>query len=247
MYEFQNIKNNHNIIENITDKIPIFQKEELSLFINFGASNDSNCCIEQNKFLNNKRDKDITVLKEKKHTKYSYDNLKRKCKHLVIENVLDFINKKIYEAYDGDIGIGLTTKKLMKLNQFQKINGDVDFNKKLLTMSLREIFSQNITRKIRLFESDHNKKLIETIIREKKELFEKIFNLTFIECVEHFIGEKEIEELRGLRLFSELKNEIIDKYKTDGESYYENLKLFLKEFENKINKVKSRKKRKKNN
>ena len=100
---------------------------------------------------------------------------------------------------------------------------------------------------VRLFESDHNKKLIETIIREKKELFEKIFNLTFIECVEHFIGEKEIEELRGLRLFSELKNEIIDKYKTDGESYYENLKLFLKEFENKINKVKSRKKRKKNN
>ena len=51
----------------------------------------------------------------------------------------------------------------MKLNQSPKTNADVYFNKKLLTMTLREIFSQNITRKIRLFESDHNKKLIVTI------------------------------------------------------------------------------------
>ena len=135
----------------------------------------------------------------------------------------------------------------MKLNQNQKTNADVDFNKKLLTKTLRDIFSQNITRKIRLFESDHNKKLIETIIKEKKDQFQKLFNLTFVQCIEHFAGNKEIEELRGLRLFSELKNEIIDKYETDGESYYENLKIFLKEFENKINKVKPRKKKKKNN
>ena len=247
MYEFQNIKHNHNITENIYDEIPIFQKEELSLITNIGASNDYNCCNEVNKFLKNKIAKDALILKEKKHTKFSYDNLKRKCKHLVIENVMDFINNKIYEAYDGNIGFGLTKKRLMKLNQSQKTNADVDFNKKLLTMILRDIFSQNITRKIRLFESDNNKKLIETIIKEKKDQFQKLFNLTFVQCVEHFAGTKEIEELQGLRLFSELKNEIIDKYETDGESYYENLKIFLKEFENKINKVKPRKKRKKIN
>ena len=215
--------------------------------MNFYASNDSNCSNNENKLLKNKKARDTQITKEKKHTKFSYDNLKRKCKHLVIENVLDFINNKIYEAYDGNKSFGLTKKKLMKLNQNQKTNADVDFNKKLLTMTVRDIFSQNITRKIRLFESDHNKKLIETIIKEKKDQFQKLFNLTFVQCIEHFAGNKEIEELRGLRLFSELKNEIIDKYETDGESYYENLKIFLKEFENKINKVKPRKKKKKNN
>ena len=67
----------------------------------------------------------------------------------------------------------------------------------------------------------------------------------FIQCLEHFIENKKIEELNGLTLFSELKDEIINKYKNDGESYYENLKLFLKQFQNKINRAKSRKKRKK--
>ena len=73
---------------------------------------------------------------------------------------MDFINNKIYEAYDGNIGIGLTTKKLMKLNQSQKTNADVDFNKKFLKMTLKEIFSINITKKIKLLDSEHNKNLI---------------------------------------------------------------------------------------
>ena len=49
---------------------------------------------------------------------------------------------------------------------------------------------------------DHNKKVIEKIILEKKDKFEKLFNLTFIECLEHFIGEKNIEELNGITLFT---------------------------------------------
>ena len=61
--------------------------------------------------------------------------------------------------------------------------------------------------------------------------------------MQHFVGEKEIEGLNGLTLFSELKEEIKQKHEKDGESYYENLKLFLKGFENKITRAKSRKKR----
>ena len=87
-----------------------------------------------------------------------------------------------------------------------------------------------------------NKKLIETLLLEQREKFEKLFNLTFIECLEHFIGDKEIEELNGLTLFTELKDQIIKKHVKEGELYYENLKLFLSDFENKINKAKLRKK-----
>ena len=130
-----------------------------------------------------------------------------------------------------------------KMNQSQKANANVEFNKKFITKNLKEIFSQNITQKISLHEPDHNKRLIDKLLSEKKDKFEKLFNLTFIQCLEHFVGDKEIEELKGLKLFSELKEEIVKKYEKDGESYYQNLNIFLKEFENKINRAKPRKKR----
>ena len=182
--------------------------------------------------------------KEKKpHTKFSYDNLKRECKHLVIENVMDFINEKINIVYDGNIGEGLFKKQLMKLNQEQKKNSGVEFNQIFLTKTLKEILSQNITKRIKFYKEDHNKVLINRLIEEKKDEFESLFNLTFIDCVEHFIGNKKVEELDGLTLFSELKDSILEKYENDGESYYNNLELFMKDFKNIINNAKPRKRK----
>ena len=209
----------------------------------FNSTNERYFINAINTLLNKKRENDYNPKFEKKHTKFSYDNLKRECKHLVIENVINFVNKKIVEVYEGNIGNGIITKKLLKLNQSQKINSDVEFNKLFINKSLKEILSQNITKKYKLFGQDHNKKVIEKIIVEKKSEFEKLFNITFIECVEHFIGKKKIKDLDGLTLFSELKEQILNKYEKDGESYYENLKMFLERFENKINRAKSRKKR----
>ena len=88
--------------------------------MNFYASNDSNCSNNENKLLKNKKARDTQITKEKKHTKFSYDNLKRKCKHLVIENVLDFINNKIYEAYEGNKSFGLTKKKINEIKSKSK-------------------------------------------------------------------------------------------------------------------------------
>ena len=210
--------------------------------MNIMSTKEINYSNNENRLLGNKREKDLIKIAVKKDTKYRYDNLKRECKHLVIENVMKFINDKIYEAYKGNIGNGLTKKKLMKLNQFQKANADAEFNKTFIRKTLKEILSQNITKQINFYDQDHNKKLIETLLLEKKEKFEKLFNLTFNECVEHFIGDKQIEELNGLTLFNELKEHIIKKRGKEGELYYENLKLFLKDFESIINKAKPRKK-----
>ena len=221
--------------------------EEINQNLTFNSTNEK--YLENNinmLLLNKKRKEDFDNKRiREKHTKYSYDNLKRECKHLVIENIMKFINNKIYEVYEGNIDNGLLKKKLLKLNQAQKINADVEFNKIFLNKTLKDILSQNITKQITLYEPDHNKKVIDKVISEKKDIFEKIFNLTFIQCLDHFIENKKIEELNGLTLYSELKEEIINKYENDGESYYENLKLFLKQFQNKINRAKSRKKRKK--
>ena len=239
-------KSNHSFIQ--PEKIGTFNfpesiNEDNKQNITLNSTNEIYFYNNANILLNNKRN-DNNKKQSSKHTKYSYDNLKRECKHLVIENVMKFINNKIYEVYEGNIDNGLLKKKLLKINQAQKINADVEFNKIFLNKTLKDILSQNITKQITLYEPDHNKKVIDKVISEKKDIFEKIFNLTFIQCLDHFIENKKIEELNGLTLYSELKEEIINKYENDGESYYENLKLFLKQFQNKINCAKSRKKRK---
>ena len=233
----------HNIKENFDKTIFLANiNEDLNQNMTFNSTNERYFSNNQNSFLKQKR-KDSIKKVNRKHTKYSYDNIKRQCKHLVIENVMKFINNKIYEVYEGKIDNGLLKNKLFKLNQSQKTNADVEFNKKFIYKTLKYILSQNITKQITMYEQDHNKKVIEKIIIEKKENFEKLFNITFIQCVEHFIGKKNIKELNGLTLFSELKEEIVNKYENDGESYYENLRLFLIDFENKIIRAKSRKKR----
>ena len=196
------------------------------------------------KLLNHKRKNESIKKTKNPHTKFSYDNLKRKCKHLVIENVKDYINRKIKEEYNGNIGEGILKKELVKLNQSQKKNSDVEFNKSFIYKTLKEILSQKITTKIKFLDGDHNKRVIEKLIEEKKDKFEKLFNVSFIECVDHFIGNKQIYELNGLTLFSELKEQILNEYKEDGESYYENLKIFLKEFEQRINNAIPRKRHK---
>ena len=247
MYNSLNERENHIFLNDIDDENSIIQRDIINHTINILSTKEINYSNNENLFLSKKREKDIIKQSFEKDTKYRFDNLKRECKHLVVENVMKFINDKIYEVYKGNIGIGLTKKKLLKLNQSQKANSDTEFNKIFIKRSLKEILSQDITKQINFYEQDHNKKLIETLLLEKRENFEKLFNLTFIECLEHFIGDKQIEELNGLTLFTELKDQIIKKHGKEGELYYENLKLFLKDFENKINKAKPRRTKIKDN
>ena len=214
--------------------------------VTFNSTGDERFFINkqenQNSLLNKKRQRE-TNKSEKTHNKFSEDNLKRVCKHLVIENVMKFLNKKIYDAYDGNIGDGILKKELVKLEQSQKKNSNAEFNKEFLNKTMKEILSNNITKKIKKYDQDHNKKLINKLVEEKKDIFEKLFNLTFIECSDHFSGNKKIKELDGLTLLSELKEQIIKKYPKDGDSYFQNLEKYMKEFEKRINNAKPKPKK----
>ena len=200
---------------------------------------------DSQKLLNHKKTNESVKMTKNPHTKFSYDNLKRKSKHLVIENAMIFINKKIKEAYNGNIGEGLVKKELVKLNQSQKKNSNAEFNKSFIHKTLKDIFSQKITKKIKYLKEDHNKKVIEKILEEKKYEFENLFNITFYyfyRLSRSFYRKETINELNGLTLFGELKEQILEENEDDGESYYENLEIFLKEFEKRINNSKSKKK-----
>ena len=121
MNHYSNEKEKHNLIYNIDEENSFNQKEGLNQIMDLYTTNEINCPKIDNKFINNKREKDEFEKSSTKHTKYSYDNLKRECKYLVIESKMKFINEKIYEAYGGNIGNGLTKKKLLMIKYHQKI------------------------------------------------------------------------------------------------------------------------------
>lgn len=141
------------------------------------------------------------------HNKYSDDNLRRKCKHLVLQNLMKFINDKIKEIY-GHIGYGMKIKKLLIINQEQISNATIKFNKNFLIKKLSEIFSVNISTRYTNFDKEHNKILISELINDKDEIkrnyFKMLFNLTFVDCLRHFNGSKNIQILNDMILFSQL-------------------------------------------
>ena len=193
----------------------------------------------------NNEDKLNQGIEESDHNKFSDDNLRRKCKHLVLKYALIFINNKIKDIYNGNIGNGIFRKELKTINQFQKCNINIDFNKEFLTKTLGDIFSDDITRRYAYAPLKHNKMIINYLLNEKDEnkriYFHKLFNINFMQCLNHFIGKDFICELKGLKCLEEIKkDEILDKYPLDGEEYFKNLFFYLDNYEGIINSKKPR-------
>ena len=146
---------------------------------------------------------------EGEHNKYSDDNLRRKCKHLVLKYTKEYINEKISSMYDGTYK-GMMTKKLLTIKQDQISNATILFNKNFLKKKLKDIFSEEISNRYTNYLSEHNKNLINSLMNDKdenkKEFFCNLFNLRFIDCLEHFRGTSEYFYLNGLITFDEIKN-----------------------------------------
>lgn len=176
------------------------------------------------------------------HDKFKDDNVRRKIKHLIFSHLKKYINNQIKIKYNGKIGKGIFKKELLTLNQEQTANTNVIYNRLLLKKTLLEIFSEKLSRKITNYSEDHNKNIIQGLInekdKEKRIYFQNLFNLTFLDCLEYLRGDKYIEQLKGLELFSEFKEIKQDYFKkyNDGEMYVEQLKYYLKEYEVLINK-----------
>ena len=197
-----------------------------------------------------KRKSPIKDIKKEKHNKFSDDNIIKKCKHLVLKYSLEFINSQIKKVYKENIGNDLLKKKLRIINSSQIANAQADFNKNFLKKKLYEIFSENISGKYKkYYPANYKKLLIEELMNEqdenKKNFFNQLFNIEFVQCIEHFIGKKCIKELKGLKCFKQIKNNIFKKYKEDGDVYIKYLDFYLKNFEKIINIKVPRKPRKK--
>jgi hypothetical protein len=195
-----------------------------------------------------KRVRDPREKNTEQHNKYSDDNLLVKAKYLLMKNLLDFINKKIIVLYNNNIGKGVFKKELQILNRSQQSNSSINYNKLLINKTIEEIFSEKISSRYTNFPPYHNKTIIQTLKKEQDEkkniYFNKLFNLTFMECLDHFIGKIFIDELNGLKTFGEIKASIALNCEEDREKYIGTLEKYLSNFEENINNKKARKSRK---
>ena len=177
--------------------------------------------------------------------KITNDNMIRKCKHLVINNCIEFLNFQIKKIYHNNIGEGILIKKILDINQIQKSDNKLESTKLFLNKKLSEIFSVDISSKYTSFLPDHNKILISRLLNEedieKREKFQKIFNLTFADCIQLFLGNNnKYIEFEGFPVLDEIKDEL-----NEDNEYLEKIKNFLLNFEDIIKHKKPRKRNKK--
>ena len=182
------------------------------------------------------------------HNKFSDDNILRKCKHAVLNSILNFINKKIKTVYSYEDEMILKEKKLLKLKQNQSINSKANYNKTFINKTIKEIFSENISSKYSRHPPSHNKDIIKMLINEsdeiKKSTFTKIFSLTFLDCLNHFRGSIILDDLQGM---NQVNNYIKEgKIGNADEEYCTIFNYFINNFENIIMAKKARR-RKSNN
>lgn len=231
--------------------ISILNKENCSIITpNIKFSNEVNDNIPS---LEKEKNKIVGTIKNKKfigikrtgnfigiHNKYSSDNLFRKVKSFLLMNLIEFINNLIKKIYNGNIGNGMLAKKLIKITKEKKPT--VKENKDFIYKTLKEILSADVSKKITYYFKEHNKKLINELLneedKEKRKIFEKIFSLTFLECLDHFIGKKQFKELDGLKKFDKT-------FENEEKDYFDCIKEYALNFEKYIMNQKSRNRGKK--
>ena len=175
-------------------------------------------------------------------------NLFRKCKTILINKLLKFINNKIKEIYNNNID---NRTRLFILNKNLVESTRLDFNLMLLQKSLLEIFSENNINRIIIYHLDPNwnKRLIEKLLNEKdddkRKYFENLFNLTFLDYLDHFTTKRVIEELQGLKTFLDIKNDEneLKRLKLDDKEYLNSFEDFLNNYEEKLKLLNKKRKR----
>jgi len=168
------------------------------------------------------------------HNKYSDDNSIRKLKNKIIKKILDYINSIINDK----------TKELLNFSPKGLKTSNINYNKELFKRTLKDIFSSEISKKYRRYEVFHNKKIIEEqLLKEKdikkRNIYETLFNLTFLDCIEHIIGVKKIPVLNELGTLDDIVESL-----NEDKNYKEFFRNFIMNYESKINAKKGRNKKK---
>ena len=213
------INNNNDIININTPNIP----EE--------NSEDTN--------LNKKRNRDKNI----NNKKINFDKILRRIKMSILDAIIRFINHKIEIDYNYDIGKGICEKKILQIDKKELTHSKVEENKDFLLKNLKDILATNISKKYTNYKKTHNIELIQKLIN-KGEDYKKIFELTFLDCVEYIRGTKNISILGGLDKIDDIIK--IEEQKMDKDEI-ENFVDFIMDYENIIDRKEGRNSKNKKN
>ena len=221
--------------------IPKFSLLDLVKFNDNNQNSDLISKDTSNSVKDKKYDKKIgRKIEREENEKYSNDNLLRRAKTILFDSLLKYDNYIISKVFDDQLGNGINIKKLLKINHSQIKNINANYNRDLIKTSQGKIFSENISKRHTYYPLDHNKKLINKLLNEtddeKRKTFMNLFSKTLQECIQHITGQK-IEELKGLEDFYD--KEIFELEEDD--KFKKEIKKFIDNYEEIINKKKPRK------
>ena len=164
--------------------------------------------LKNRDFLNKKR-KDEAENKNRNSNINSLpsDKIVKKIRIMILNSVLNFINLKIKNAVNGDIGKGICIKQLLPINKTTLYHSSVEEDKEFLNKKLKEIFS-SISNKFTSVLNTKNKNLIDDLINleEHGKFFKELFELSFLDCLEHIRGTKNSELLDELPKIDDIIN-----------------------------------------
>ena len=140
----------------------------------------------------------------------------------------------------------ILVKQLLQIDKSDLSHSTVEYDKIFLHKKLKEILSGKINGKYTNFPKNKNKLLIEDLIKSDKggTYFKKIFDLTFLDCIEHIRGTKNFVELNGLMEIDEMLN--YEEFKIDKNDI-DDFESGILLYEEIINTKKSRSRKKKLN
>ena len=181
-------------------------------------------------------------------TKFKENSIRRKCKSIVLEYLINFINEKINEK---DNNYKYNDKNIIKLKIINKnriLSLNVGDEKIFMSKTLAEILYEPINKNYLNTAFDKNKRIIKKLLNENDDdrinFIKKLFNLNFKECLEYFSGKITIDVLQGLKCFNDIlsNEEELKKFKVDinDEEYLEVLNCYLNHYEKIISFKRSR-------
>ena len=175
---------------------------------------------------NNNNNNKYKLIKGGRKTQFDY--ARRKLKTLVLNNVFEFIKGKLQFKYQLFQKISYDVKKEKPINE----------EKQFINKTLGEIFSNKVSRKYTTNrdKDNFNKKKIDEMKKSNNEL-KDIFNIKFIDCLNHFMGHEKSELLSGMKEFKDII--LKDKIEKNNLLYYSKNYIQL------LNKIRPRKPKKK--
>ena len=212
------------------DQKIIEAENELQLFIKKNWKNDSpqinNGDITINKKYNRGRKKRVDE-SERKHGKYSSDNIMKKIKGLLFKNLIIFINKVLQK---DEFIKELNFKKY--INHLRKKE-----NLKYLHLPIKDLLSLEISPFNRHLDANSNKINIKKILKEEKnnEAIMYILNLKFKEWIDIFTMKNDLKCVKGYEIIknnlpkiNDLLKKVLEK---NDEEYLRLLLLYLYNYE----------------